>query len=135
MAAGADVNVNTPDGCTVLYEAASNGHNDIARVLLRGGADKNTRCVASQTPLYVAVYLGHLPIVDTLLGAGADVTIINDYGGAALHFAVDSVDLVSRLLRCGADENALDSRGMTPVDGIDDDRLDLKPQHDPVRLL
>ena len=55
--AGADLNVQDPDGTPALTIAVVNGHHDVARLLLERGANPNVADVAGMTPLYAAVEL------------------------------------------------------------------------------
>ena len=55
--AGADLNLQDPDGTPALTLAIVNGHHDVARLLLERGANPNVPDTAGMTPLYVAVEL------------------------------------------------------------------------------
>ena len=55
--AGADLNLQDPDGTPALTVAIVNGHHDVARVLLERGANPNVADIAGMTPLYAAVEL------------------------------------------------------------------------------
>jgi ankyrin repeat protein len=55
--AGADLNLQDPDGTPALTVAIVNGHHDVARLLLERGADPNVADSVGMTPLYAAVEL------------------------------------------------------------------------------
>jgi ankyrin repeat protein len=55
--AGADMNVQDPDGAPALTVSIVNGHHDVARLLLERGANSNLPDTAGMTPLYAAVEL------------------------------------------------------------------------------
>jgi len=61
------------DGWTVLYTAAQEGHDDIARMLIEAGADVNKAENDNWSPLHIAVRKGHESVVRTLIEAGAAV--------------------------------------------------------------
>jgi len=84
IAAGADVNVPTPEGVTALMLALDNDHNDVAKLLLDRGANPQLWDWWGRTPLYIAIdrkasaRLGSGPavssmdIIKTLLAADVD---------------------------------------------------------------
>ena len=62
LEAGADIDLDDPDGSTALIMALLNRHWDTAKFLIEAGADVNLWDIYGQTPLYVAVDQNTLPI-------------------------------------------------------------------------
>lgn len=81
---GADVNVQTPEGNTILMWAAQNGHANIVQILLNRGADVNHQNTSGSTALMSAAQRGHAEIVQMLLDRGANPMITNKKDTTAL---------------------------------------------------
>ncbi|KAA0176128.1 hypothetical protein FNF27_02517 [Cafeteria roenbergensis] len=77
---GAEVEAKGADGSTALLEAASNGHADVANVLLGSGASLAARDSNGNTALSLAAYGGHTSTVNLLLDHGADTSATNNHG-------------------------------------------------------
>lgn len=119
IAAGADVNLrSTSSGRAALHHAAGNGSDALVRALLQSGADKDVRTNNGTTPVMTAAARGELIVFDTLLGAGADLNLrCTSDGSSLLHHAAGggNAEIVSVALRHGADVDALDRRGRSPL--------------------
>jgi ankyrin repeat protein len=110
IAAGADVNVPTPEGVTALMLALDNDHNDVARLLLDRGAKPSLWDWWGRTALYIAVDRKEtLGAAGGRGGAGGG----GGRGGRAgtpvargdSRPAVSSMDIINALLAAGVDLN------------------------------
>ncbi len=141
---GADIAKAVREGETPLMAAARAGSVPAVKLLIEHGADVNaTESLWDETALMWATAEGHLDVVDTLLNAHADpnkkarVSEITkrstrtDYpsgGFTAVMWAVRDGDeaIVRRLVEGGADLNATNADGATPMMlAIINDRFDL----------
>ena len=133
--AGVDVNAKTDDGMTALMEAAWHGHSVIVSRLIAAGADVNAKTdsewYGGLTALLCGVWYGceeQPTVVRTLIEAGADLNaaitqeIDENFGAepvgttALMHALRWGYGEAARLLvEAGADPNAKDAEGGTPL--------------------
>ena len=73
--AGVDANTKFEDDKTLLHEAASDGHKEIAELLISNGADVNAKAKRGDSPLHDAARNGHKEIVELLIAKGANVNL------------------------------------------------------------
>lgn len=130
-------------GETALYRAVFSGHREIVELLLANHANVNARALSGATPLFPAARKGDKDIAELLLASGAEVDAVQDYWGTplvsaaaqghkdvvelllahkarfstGLHKAAEfgHKDVVELLLAKGADVNAKDVHGYTPL--------------------
>ena len=129
IAAGADVNASNPLGRAALHAASM-------KTLIAAGANVNARGFKGRTPLHEAAICVNATEIEVLIAAGANVNVSDDEGITPLHVAVASnthivnasddprVQAIIRgqnakieaLLAAGANANARDHNGKTPMD-------------------
>ena len=88
---------------------------DLASVkyLLDRGANPNAS--DSFSAMYTAAYCGHVEMVQEFVNRGIDYKFRDGQGWTALHAAYDSPQIVRLLLAAGADIDAVESGGQTPL--------------------
>jgi ankyrin repeat protein len=102
-------------GDAPLHAACAQRSMEIATFLISRGADVDALNNAGETPLHRASFVGNREMVELLLSKGAYVNAKNKAAGSTpLHSAMDP-DMMYVLLAHGADANARDSAGQTPL--------------------
>lgn len=109
---GISANAITSFKRTPLHNACMGGNLDIIKTLVEKGADVNAKGDRNWTPLFIAMGRGHTEAVSLLLKSGVKVedhylhtAAVKGYGKIAY-----------MLLENGADPNAKDKKGKTPLD-------------------
>jgi ankyrin repeat protein len=112
---GADIDACCGLG-TPLMLACLNGHADVVAVLLSRGADVNARSLSKKNALGSAASASALPCLRLLIDAGVDVRQ-KDVFANPLSLATNAADTrpTELLLAAGADPNAPDEDGQTPL--------------------
>lgn len=132
--AGADVQTRTPGGFTALLFAVRGGHIDAVRALLEGGGKVDEALPDGTSALVLATINAHYELAALLLDKGANPnadaqgwTALHQIAWSRRHNAgfnlpgpvatgnLDSLDLVRKLVRAGADVNARQTK--EPRDG------------------
>jgi len=129
----------TPDGCapmpagsmmTPLWSAAAGDGQraPLVDLLIEAGANPDPTIKGGESALMAAARRGDVECVDRLLTAGADALHRTDDGRTAIHLAVEGrrwqagtaearslAQTCARLVEAGADLDARDQRGITPL--------------------
>jgi ankyrin repeat protein len=113
LAAGADINLPTPEGVSPLMTAIDNDHNDVAKLLLDKGANPGTWDWWGRTALYIAVDRKEAANGGGGRGGGGAVRGggRGARGGGAVAATVESgprvssMDIIDALLAAGVDPN------------------------------
>ena len=108
---GADVNAKSSCGWTALLLAKT---LPIAKILVEHGAKIEDTLSNGKTPLIEHSFMGDTDVVKYLLSLGANVKAKDENGDTALHLA-NNVEISKALVEHGADIDAIDNEGMTPL--------------------
>ena len=106
-----------------LFDSVVDRDINSAKRLILDGANVNYKgAVSSSTPLMLAAMLHDLGLVKLLVKHHADVRAVNRIGRTALHslvvnrsYSFDLPEMIDILVAAGADINAQDNEGDTPL--------------------
>ena len=138
---GADVNAVNKHGQTPLHIVASEKKDcpELCEILLKHDAKINTVDEDGNQPLHLACQQNHVETGNVFISYGADVSAVNSNGHSPLHLLSTSVrhsksgvnseeesilhiaarygmvTTVQLLVSCGADVNAVNKHGQTPL--------------------
>ena len=118
LKAGANPDGRNADDNTPLHRAAHLNYPECAARLLDAGADPDARNANGKTPLLIAAHHPSAKTVECLLDAGANHDVRdNEHKATPLHQAAayGALDSADRLLEAGADPDACDVDGETPL--------------------
>jgi ankyrin repeat protein len=111
-----DIDIKDINGDTPLCCAVFNNNAEIVKLLLENGADSNVQNDFGNTPFHKAAFYNSVNVVDLLVGMGINVgiNVKNKDGNTPLH-VVKSKAMVNQFLNAGADINAQNILGMSPL--------------------
>ncbi|XP_036378498.1 fibronectin type 3 and ankyrin repeat domains protein 1 isoform X2 [Megalops cyprinoides] len=116
---GADVKKNNSSRKDSLMLACFHGHLDVVKYLRDRGATWTSRDRAGCTPLHWAADGGHLPVLMYMIQDGCEVDARDSVSFWTPLMRVSAVSgnpaVASLLIRAGADVNARDKDGKTPL--------------------
>ncbi|KAB5582563.1 Glycerophosphoryl diester phosphodiesterase family-domain-containing protein [Coniochaeta sp. 2T2.1] len=117
--AGVDINWQNHAGETALHIAARTGHDDCARILLKGRSDQKADVELAEknfawTALHIAAVDGHLSVAQLLVDAGADVDKVDSSGWTATeHAALRGHLAIARLLAAHSTKSVEEAQSQT----------------------
>ena len=125
IAKGMKLNLRDTQGWTPLHMAVFHSSPEVVSVFVANGAELNAVQIDGMTPLHIAVCSWDISKLSILLNAGANAEIRNKYGwtplrtegymnGYSYHPRIAGHAL-PMLLKAGADPNASDKKGVTPL--------------------
>jgi cytohesin len=126
VARGANVNAGARGGFTPLHVAAGLNQRAVAEYLLGAGANPNAQDSGAGTPLHAATVQGHAFMVALLLEKGADpnsrrardaATPLHMFSDIGRYIEPGHTRIIETLALRGADLNATNKDGRTPLDG------------------
>jgi hypothetical protein len=115
---GADISARDNEGRTPLSWAVRGANSDVAELLVKKGADLYSKNSSGETMAYYALVEGaSSSLLDTMKRVGYDINARNTNGETLLFGAVrrSAVAWISLLVDAGADVNARDAKGFTPL--------------------
>jgi len=118
---GAEVGAADASGTTALHSVAARGHFEACKMLIEKGASVKAKNADGATPFYHAATAGSREILEYLLAHGAnktDLEIRNTWGRTPLCAVArdgGQPEILKVLVALGADVNAADSSGWTPI--------------------
>lgn len=116
--AGSPLGVVDIKGVTSPLMIAISHIPSLVPILLKAGADaKLASGPGLPTPLHLVAQQGEIEGAKLLIEAGAASNAVNELGQTALHFAA-APEMVDFLISKGADPNAKDNEGLTPLDAV-----------------
>lgn len=125
-----NIDQKNKSGCTALHYAASKGHASIIVMLLKEGASPREKDTRGNTPLHKLSALPGATVVtanalfdNTKVKKDFLLRIGNVYKETPLHFAVQmkNAELAAWYIQCGANVDAKDEEGKTPLEYARDD--------------
>ncbi|KAL5009293.1 hypothetical protein ScPMuIL_014874 [Solemya velum] len=111
------VDVVDADGRQPLLWAASSGHAETCRTLVKAGADINSTDNDGLTALHCAASRGHDACIEVLKKLGADCNKPDKNHCTPLYYAITlgNKNCTRLLLKSGSDPNHMDSKARTPT--------------------
>ena len=118
LESGADPNIPSVHGDTLLHYAVDSGQMRVATYLLDAGANPNCQNSEGDTPLHHAASRGDSRLIRLLFRHHCDPSLLNNQGRTALHCAVadNHIGAARVLVQNGASVYVEDAQRVKPVD-------------------
>ncbi len=116
----ADVNAKDKDSQAPLHQSVREGHLECCKYLIDNKADVNAKDKYGLTPLHEATKRGHLDSMKNLIDNKADINVMDLEHNTPLHLVgkdawLSQIECAEFLIRAGADLNASNVNGKTPM--------------------
>ncbi|CDW74610.1 protein kinase domain containing protein [Stylonychia lemnae] len=134
----ADINSHNKEDWTTLHFAVSEGHFNIAQMVLENNADVNALTAAKRTPLHIACIRGRPDYSKLLLIKGANVNLQDIDGNTPLHYASEygHKDILIQLLQKNANIKIKNNLGKSPLDVSSSNRIfNIQQQQEEVKQI
>lgn len=117
LARGADPNVISSTGNSVLMYAVEKGNMEIMRMLVNAGAEVNTTGFNDETPLFLAIFNNDFQSAKYLLEQGANPNVKDAFGITPLIYtaATNQYQSADLLMFYEAEETVRDEKGNDPL--------------------
>lgn len=112
---GETVDRKDTQGATPLHMAAFCGQTEAVQFLMSRGADKDAPDALGWTPLAAAARKGQRETVEFLIARDADVNARSSLGMSVVYSALSYPEILKLLANNGADVDAADEGGWTPL--------------------
>jgi len=109
IAQGADVDAQNMGGFTPLFLAVARGNVEMVKLLVEKGARFDVSVRGRMAAIHLAVFQGKREIVEVFISHGADIPDLY------MAIVIGDSARVRSLVEQGADVNAKDERGLTPL--------------------
>ncbi|CAG2219399.1 unnamed protein product [Mytilus edulis] len=109
--------IKKDEGNSPLHQAASEGQENVVKVLVGLGANVSAVNIEGNSPLHQAASKGQENMVKVLVGLGANVSAVNIEGNSPLHQAASKgqENVVKVLVGLGANVSAVNIEGNSPL--------------------
>ena len=126
---------SNPEFDRLLIACQKNNVSQVRRLLVEDHVDPSHANPAGQSALHIAAWWGHVDCLDVLLQHGANLHAKNTLTGATpLHCVLQSgkskavkeryLACIEKLLQAGADPDAKDDLGRTPLEYLEENEMD-----------
>jgi len=113
---GANINYQTDNGWSVMFQAIVSKKNDRLKNIIELGADINQRDKSTKNGLFWAIYSGNIRAFNLLLSKGISLNVFLKDKLHALHYSVykGRLNFVKTLIKRGIDINLCDHLEANP---------------------